>query len=451
MKNSRYRTLFGMSLHFTLFFMILELAATTSHGALEAALAMLFVSFGTLLLVDCGIHPLKILERLTMPFRQCRLLLAVLAVYVLADGATLFYSPIFLVAVQKYKVELLMLFFFFALAYYVEDSRQIDRILANISAAGGVCALLSVLNLSQVHWFERHYFRRLSLRLDYNMFAAVLFTALVSGTFLMIKAEWKNRVLLPLLAVWWGLMGSVIYLSSSRRTWLAAPWCGLFVLALLLIFRGRVSLGKRAVQLAAMAVGVCLIGLTAVPLLEEYMETAYRQSLRPTGEGTAAQRYETLLDPGESKRLILWQTAWQEFQGYSGWERWIGRGAGYDILLYDQTDSPQIQQAYPDREKVRGKLSAHNFLLADLLGGGYIKLAVGLTVWAAIGWTLLKLLREYLCFGWLYGMELGYAFLNSSISNRYGFLYDKFFWVFLTLLCLEMHLLAQGRRRKLPR
>ena len=150
------------------------------------------------------------------------------------------------------------------------------------------------------------------------------------------------------------------------------------------------------------------------------------------------ERYQPV-EGGESKRKLLWELAIRQYRGYSATEKLFGRGFGADALLYRISDDPRLLQAYPPQS--REQLSAHNFLLTDLLNGGLVQMVLGVSVWLLLA---IYLIREYLpallrsgslWLGLFLGFGFGMVLLNSLMSCRFGFLYDRTFWVLLC--CLE--------------
>ncbi|MBR5485378.1 MAG: O-antigen ligase family protein, partial [Oscillospiraceae bacterium] len=408
-----------------LFFMLFCLASESSFGALEAALLILMVMGFKLLRLngkEFVCNSIKI-------YTSSKAFTAALFFYCAVDVLTVLYSSIPLVAVQKYKAECMLVLFFLAVSAYASINKSCKELMKTIAVAGAAVSVAAVLNLF-VPVFPRVYFRRLSLRTDYNTFASVLFVSLVSGVFL---HGFKS---VNMLAGWCGWMGGCIRMTASRRTWLLLPLCGIFMLILFLCFRKDITWRKRW-QKMTMLLAASSIVLSVVSVgIGKCMEYTAAGKSEAAGEVYAIERYRTLKENRENKRLILWSIAWEEYQDFTPTEKLFGKGAAYDVALYDTVNLDGI---YPDAEKVRGKLSAHNFFLADLLNGGLIKAVAGICVWITLAVNLLRLFKYSQYKAWFYGMQLGFVFLNNSISNRFGFLYDRLFWIFSAMLCLELY------------
>jgi len=76
-------------------------------------------------------------------------------------------------------------------------------------------------------------------------------------------------------------------------------------------------------------------------------------------------------------------------------------------------------------------------LAGRFINGGIVKLFLAAALWLCIGAKLFFLLKREPYWGQLYWACFLTILLNNTISNRYGFLYDKVFWLFCLLLCGE--------------
>ena len=158
----------------------------------------------------------------------------------------------------------------------------------------------------------------------------------------------------------------------------------------------------------------------------------------PGGETTVGERYDTTTDGSAlDKRLMLWRIAWEDYRSSGTLAQTVGQGLGYDILLYDLSDDPELAAEYPDPSVRMGVLSAHNMLLTDLLSGGWIKgvLLVGMLL--ALAWRVLWLIWSRQWMGFVYGCILFTIVAGNGVSNRFGLLYDKFFYFYVGLTLWE--------------
>lgn len=308
--------------------------------------------------------------------------------------------------------------------------KQTLRALAWCGVAAGAAA---VLNLTGLGLLPIYYGRRISLRLDYNVYSTVLLMALLCGSVWLLYRG--RRVLAQGALFAW--LAPLLFLSASRRSvLLLVP-----LAAVLFATAGGLCLshgeGRRFwLALSASLVGACFVfaalGQFLVFQYDRLLQSGRGELLSP-GEGSAFSRYETLAEEwGGSRRALIWELCWQEIQQGDPQERWTGQGFGADRQLYRQTEDPRIAAAYTAEE--RQNLSAHCFLLADALNGGWVRVALGVGLWSGIAAAGILCLRRSWPQGLVLGGGLGLALLNNLISNRFGFLSDRYFWVFLSLL-----------------
>ncbi|MEG1774281.1 MAG: hypothetical protein RR320_05455, partial [Oscillospiraceae bacterium] len=166
----------------------------------------------------------------------------------------------------------------------------------------------------------------------------------------------------------------------------------------------------------------------------------------PQTETTLAARYATAGDGSMLfKRRVIWRVAAEELADYRPSELLFGRGGGENIRLYDRDRyAAALDTAYPDRARRQGALSAHNMLLADWLDGGLIKLFAGLGMLAILGERTLRRLMADPLETMPLAVALALCVLNSMISNRFGLLYDRHFFIFTALLAAGMGGKADG-------
>ena len=273
--------------------------------------------------------------------------------------------------------------------------------------------------------YPQVYGRRLSLRLDYNLFAQVLLLGLAAGEVL-----WHTNARCRS-TLWLGLAPSVL-LSSSRRgaVYLMALWAaaaGLFADGAAAAAKGQKGKAVLCWLAEQLTLLLCVLLLTLLGqwvLSLRFEQLAPEQQQQVTSSAAALERYQPV-EGGESKRKLLWELAIRQYRGYSAAEKLFGRGFGADALLYRISDDPRLLQAYPPQS--REQLSAHNFLLTDLLNGGLVQMVLGVSVWLLLA---IYLIREYLpallrsgslWLGLFLGFGFGMVLLNSLMSCRFGF------------------------------
>lgn len=423
----------------SIFFALYELAAQTAFGLLELSLVALLASFLWEERERLR-HPVHLLQQQLLLLRPMGAMWATLILYIGWDLVSVSYSPLLEGVWEKYKVVLLMLFLSVLLLNFLQKdtARQMRTIGRVFLACAVAAAALSIVNFAVPVLYPVLYGRRLSLRLDYNVFSSVVLMGLVAGTFLLER----TRPLRPRFFFLYLLCAPVIVLSSSRRNALLLLCFVLWQLlsGLWTLWRDR-SAG-RAGRLRRFAGGWLAIFLSVVALcalLQVFLDWRYEQLLQQenppqmASAGSALERYGALAEEeGGSKRMLIWSVALREQQQYSTVEKIVGRGFGSDVLLYRQSDDPQLVQSYAPQS--RQNLSAHSFLLADLLNGGYIQFGLGVCLWFWIGAFLLRAVLLGYKGAMGFAISFGFVFLQNAISNRYGFLYDKYFWLLCCLL-----------------
>lgn len=332
---------------------------------------------------------------------------------------------------EKYRVVLLMLGISALTVWYLrkDSAVRLRRLMMVFAAAGTAAAVLSVLNAFVPVLYPLVYGRRLSLRLDYNLFSQVVLFGLIAGEYLCARQPQKVQLRLG----FWLVCAPVVVLSSSRRN-------TIFLLCFF-VWRSSVMLfsaqkGKRARLLGKLCGGVVAVVLLVVGMQQLLdWQDAHRQQLPEgsavAGQTSALERY-AVTDSGGSKRWILWSLALREYQQYPVREELVGKGFGFDVFLYQITDDRALLEAYEPQS--RSGLSAHCFVLTDLLNVGAIGAALGVAVWLFVAAALWKLWRSGSEQTMFFCITLGITLANNLISNRYGFLYDKYFWLLLCML-----------------
>lgn len=406
-----------------------ELAAESSFYLLEFFLVLLFFSF----LIEersALACPIASVRKGLCLLHPTGWIWTMLGLYIAVDIVSASYSVFPQGFWEKYRVVLLMLGLsaLFLWSSRREKAKRLQLFYKIICAAGIAAAAISIINVAFLMLYPILYGRRLSLRLDYNMFSEVVLMGLIAGTYLL-KDKRPLSVRFFFLYL---LCAPVIILSSSRRN---TVFLGAFAAWVFLreIFLSEKQKRFRIVGgwIALLMGIVCMTGLLQVFLDFQYEKMQKTEiPIALESADSALERYEQAAkQQGSSKRMLIWSEAVQKQAEYSKKEKLFGKGFGYDRLLYQITDNKELLQAYSPQS--RTKLSAHCFILADLLNGGYIQMVLGLAVWGGIAFKIFALLikkREGTMF---FAITLGIVLINNLISNRYGFLYDKYFWLLL--------------------
>lgn len=446
--------LLGLALQLTLGAMMLELAATYSFGLFPILLLAVAALFFVVAIDRYGLEGAKLMRELWARFGGYWLIPVLLGLYILLDLAGLFYSQAPIHGFYKYKVVALMLFLCLCLLLYTDSMERLRGLLRAMGLASAFIAAFTVLNYF-AGILPMPYTLRLTLRTDYNVFASTILLGFLCTLYLFLTGE-RGAVHYLLFALNTGLTLMVLYLSSSRRVFMMFPPILVFWLFLIL-FRQKNWRGLLCTMAAVLAAGALFWSMTAG--MRIIMQTQYEQNGAQTeigggggggGESTAEERYETVGESGMwAKRKLIWGIAWDAYTNYTLPQKLIGKGFAYDILLYDEVQNEELAREYAHLEGQKGMLSAHNFVLADLISGGILKAAAGVLLVLGAVWVCVALLLHSFSAAALYGNALVVVVVNNLISNRYGLLYDKFFYLFLLFLLLHLRLQLAGKRRLL--
>lgn len=395
---------------------------------------------------------------LPSPLRSPRVLLPLFLLlgYLFLDLAGLLYSPVTDFAASKYLVIAPMLLFLIPTLCYARDEAHLDRLYRTLALSGLAVGLFSLSNYFVYEFIPLPYIRRLSLIADYNRYAENLFITLVLGSYYIINTKLKRRERTLLLLFHITFFAAVVTLSGSRRTYLL-----LFpALAALLLYRSfyivRYSASERAAFRRLVLGGVLtacavLAVFTAQAGFERYSDIKYRQELENGGGIPTENSVDTVIDSIATggmfdKRAVIWQVALETALNYDFPDIIIGRGSGYDAHLYDISADSRLAELYASvEEKPKNWMSPHNFLLADFLSGGLARLCVSLALLGVVMIRLAQLFmrRPHRALGLCTVMALVY--FNAFISGRYGFAYDKFYYILLACIVVEGTLAEHAR------
>lgn len=424
----------------------------------------MLASFAVVLVSDLRQDGRSVRAGMRERFRSARFLYIAVGAYFLWDAVTLLYTRDLELALKKYPYCAEYLLLLLAGIYYCANRGRLRLLLVSFASVGTMVSIGSYL----LYFFSRrpYYFQRLSTARDYNVYSTLIFMSLVVAVVLILNYTklcfWKRTLLLAaVLAV----NLPAYYLAGSRRMFIMIPWFFAFIAGyelLRLLFakpRGWGRLGQQVVLLAVCAVFYLGAMSLSGPFsrLGASKEIAYQkweaEQLNPdTGDGnggggsssgsTAEKTISTILDTIEdgsmsSKRKLIYSVALRELLDYSTTEWIFGRGAAYDLYLYDHTDDAALLEAYSINEnnpRAKGWMSAHNFTLADALNGGLVKLVLGLVMVGTIIAHIVLALRRERQAGVLLAVPFALIFVNNFISGAYGMFNDVFFAVMMTVL-----------------
>ena len=454
-KYGKLPSIFEAFLHITLFFMVLEIGIHLPFSIFEVPFVVTAVLFLVLFLRG-GWRKAK--ERFLLLIRRVaasKWLLIFLSAYILLDIIGIFYSPAKDLAVVKYIVVVPMAFFCVMLVFYCENRGKITRILWNIGVSGTFLAVFTLFNYFVWEILPVPYYRRLSMLVDYNRFATVVFIGFLVLLVLLLNSNLslaKKYFAIFMVSL---VNFPVLYLCGSRRTYLTLIPALIIIAGYQIIstaYKGKKSqVWKNAAALVLVALLVFSINAPFFRAFQNLSQSKYESYVEETGNEMTEGSIDTIIDSiGEgsmfAKRAAIWGLALDEAASYSPMEMVVGRGTSYEAYLYDVRSSEKLDQLYESYEpKAQYWMTPHNFLISDFLSGGILKLGASLGVWSCIALCLVQLLRYKTSRSLFYGVGLCIVFINCMISGRYSYIYEKHFWIFVALMILEWGIVKQER------
>ena len=375
--------------------------------------------------------------------------------YLLADAVGVLYSPVPDFALTKYLVILPMLLFLIPTFYYAKTQEALDKLYRTLAISGVLIGLLSLSNYFVFEFMPLHFIRRLSMIADYNRYAENLFVSLILGSFFILNARFKPRIQTVLLFLNLTFHSIIITLSGSRRTMILLIPSVAAVLLYKAFYVTRYSATERS-AFRRLAIGAVLTALCVGVVFaaecgfEWYSDIKYQQELADGNSVAEENSVENVIESiGTggmfSKRLVIWRTAYQEAQTYGFKDILFGRGSGYEVHFYDVTENRELAAEYSGlKNKPKNWMNPHNFILADFLSGGIVKLGLSLALMGAIVARLVLLFARRPGRALPLIITMGLLYFNVFISGRYGIAYDKFFYLLLAALIAESVLAARA-------
>ncbi len=266
-----------------------------------------------------------------------------------------------------------------------------------------------------------------SLVTDYNFFALTIMVAILSALFLSTGRRMPEQIFLGLAAAF--LVG-VGMLAGSRRFWVVAP---LMIVIQLFWMVLRHGIRRNAVLINVLL--LCIIGLPVAVYL--YASDDFERMIS-TGWGLQ-ERLLSILEPGRefgmSSRLLRWEFAVQQLQGFVPWF-----GSGFDYLnrfscAFGECAGP----GYP-----------HFPILSAYLYGGVMAAIVAVLLYVYIMIAGLKILVDRGAIAWLFfPMLVAFVFgaisANGPLSIRSFLVLGTLCVGFLYALRIEKIRLEHGR------
>lgn len=445
-------TILGFLLCVTIAFVVGDLAFSIRTYHDTVAFALLLIYFIYYFISELRLDKQKVWKRLRSIFYSSKWLFIAFFLYLAYDLITILYAKNIEYALKKLPYMLEYIALCAVAVYYCSTKKRIACIVSTIGITGIIVALGSYI----YHGVLKNpiYFQRLSTARDYNVFACLMFITFIAMSYIIVhlnKVSFIKRILLytALAAV----MMPAFYFSGSRRMFIMLPYMLLFVLVYEVI-RLKSKVFKNLVFIAVPVV-FYLTTSAFLPAFTEYglqKEADYKQwvkSQQDSGvvvqkppnswnETTIGNMIETIEDKSMmNKRSLIYKTALLELKSYSPLDLIFGRGSAYDIHMYDITTQQDILDAYSILEynvRPTGWMSAHNFMLADILNGGIIKLILGIFLLVQVFIYLIRTVKLKPEIGSAMIVVFCLIVINNSISGTYGILNDVFFYMLLSIL-----------------
>lgn len=382
-----------------------------------------------------------------------------LSLYIVFDLISFTYTSDVRYAATKYIVifemlVLLVLWLFYMVIKASKDvGKEIDHLLLALAATEVIISVISILNY-WLEFFPLIYHQRLSTYRDYNQFATLILFGYIAGIWLLLRKGiiyWKKYLWI---ALWSFYSLSVLYLVSSRRTFLimmvvtAVWWIYLAVTDILLCKEAQKW--KKFIILLILSVGVYFISTFVCEGVQALFQERYEQSETTLKENSADDNMDTIAS-GDfmNKRVYIWEIAMDELRNFEPGELLIGKGSSYQSDIYDmESNRDSLADIYHLKEKPDEHwMFPHNFLLSDMLSGGIIKTLLSMSIIICIAVYLLqpgKLhFREFLFLLLLFGV----VYLNAFISYQFGYAGDKNYWLVLIIFWLTRYQSADMKEK----
>lgn len=432
--------IFEISLLGTIFLLSFELSSGSSFYAVYVFLLATILSFCYLVATRLKSEVTRLLETINNLDILSKGIVTFFVLYLSIDFINFLTSDYKNLAISKYKVVLLMLFICGAIYIYAKNRHKEFNIFLSLGLCSIFICIISFVNYFIVRLYPIYYTLRLSLRSDYNMYSVAILTGLVC-IFYYYKEKNKKPWLLYFGII--PLCSSCVVLSGSRRGFLfLITFLLLFLVTDILPFDKKTVLKKVGIYLIIALEIFCFVFISSKALNNLYEKhgifiNSDNEIIKIENETSYANRLKTISEGNFlTKRIAIWNEAYNEIRGFDKKSLVFGKGNGYDIYIYSENTNEEISNLY-DMEKNKFNLSPHNFLLSDILCGGLIRLSVSIVFWVFVCLKLLRLIFKDKMMSFLYILPLAMVFANSFISGRYGFLYDKYFYIFLTLLVIS--------------
>ncbi|MEG0899533.1 MAG: hypothetical protein RSF40_07485 [Oscillospiraceae bacterium] len=378
-------------------------------------------------------------------FAVKKVLIALIAYFVI-DIINSTYSLNYIYIFEKYRVVLSTLLIGISIYLFCKDEKNLALIKQSLFFASCFISLITVLDYVFFGKIGLNYILRFSLRRDYNVYSMAIFIGFVFQIFSILKADLNMlRKIITLFAINVICLPTLL-LSGSRRIMVMLLVTAFLCLIVILVqlFRRNKNIFEMISTAALISISTAII-ILQISVLQNYMiyiyntpKSIYAPNISKSAEITALERLETASNVGAfGKRKIIWEMGLNEFEKYSITQKIFGKGNCYDIDFYNSTYNESLEKAYGGREHYVGKMSAHSFVLADLLNGGILKLAFSIWLISEIARILIIKFFDNPIDILAYIIVFSICIGGDLISNRYGILYDKILILAVFMLSKE--------------
>ncbi|WP_102400022.1 hypothetical protein [Haloimpatiens massiliensis] len=404
-------------------------------------------------------------------------ILILLNLYILYDLITIIYSPVKMYALSKYIIIIQMYVLFLVIYYSSQKKQYIYELFLTIGIGSLGLAIISFLAYFGIIPIYVPSIEKISLLSDYNvatttiLIGIIILFAIISKI-LDKKMYGKFNIYISLICI---LAIPVIFNGGSKRAVLLLGF-DLVVLLLYYIFK-LYSMKKINIKSISVIIFSILISVMVTAKVNELVikvsngEKVIEYKVKPNNKEndqsdknskndlnidssksgySINNAYKTIYKGGAlSKRRIIWDIAFKDISKYKLKDILIGKGAGYSSYIYSNIYQENIQQLYKNKKEVKlGGNHPHNCFMIDILDGGIIKLLLGLGIWSLILFEIIKIFKLDKTLGVILFTAFTTIFCNNMISGRFGYIYDKAFWIFIALCMASINVLNHNEREK---
>lgn len=413
-------------------------------------------------------------------FCKNKLLFLGIALFVLYDVLTLFYAVTLSYSINKYMMFVRTIFLIgsiFLCCYENDDSIR-KKNEENLIRC--ICFILIVFVITTIiRWSLglSPFLMRISLRMDYNVYAAYFLFALTFYIFYYMKREESFFGSVKLIYLIFVIIScDFIYLSASRRALILCP----IVVTISLLFyvvRKTVKYKNSHIKvwntrnIKSYVMMVCFVIVLVVnfkysiPIFEKYISTvseekkeAHKNFMREclsTGqsngqtngqqtvnisETSISKRYESVKsEEGMVSRQNIWKVSIAGIKEFDLKEIVFGKGNGYSWNIYENDEDEEVRELLDlyGMEKSKPQwMMPHNFILTEFLEGGLLKILLILFLTIAIIYSLFQYIKTDNVYGCMF-LLLYFCFAaNFMLGTTHGLLGEDLFWLTTGLLIL---------------